>query len=412
MKHYLSAIFAFVSTVPSIIHLTTRKSLCFPSDNDDSYVTSDLSDIRQGKIYIQHNFLNPTEVQALRNDIRQLCEHKHTPFQLSGLSNRVVGDSNLFDKSDRLTCTITPTLIRGDSQYSYIRSVVEEKLDALKVMLQSSLSSTNQDSLQFNLAEMYYSICPQGSSLPRHQDERHEEMKGDRAWSEDTRRSISWLIYLNEEWGANATHSYGGEFRAYCRPSFSGVRCGSHDGNLQVGWLRYTDIVKECGDLKVQFHPVFLDSWVKTSAENDCDDFQWYPSSALYQLSLHNSQSSIKPTQDSRQSLSHREYISKPFSIHSPSWPKETDLVNPFDFIQALKAQLFDDDFQERFVGLEDISDQDCKTVDIQPSAGTLVLFDSVVVPHEVLEVQTDKRLAIAGWYHEKIIPFPSWYGT
>ena len=39
---------------------------------------------------------------------------------------------------------------------------------------------------------------------------------------------------------------------------------------------------------------------------------------------------------------------------------------------------------------------------DIVPRAGTLVLFDSVSLPHEVLAT-TRKRYGLQGWFHEKL---------
>ena len=44
---------------------------------------------------------------------------------------------------------------------------------------------------------------------------------------------------------------------------------------------------------------------------------------------------------------------------------------------------------------------------DIQPVAGTLLLFDSVAVPHEVLAVTAERpRVACTGWFHE-LLPAP-----
>lgn len=40
---------------------------------------------------------------------------------------------------------------------------------------------------------------------------------------------------------------------------------------------------------------------------------------------------------------------------------------------------------------------------DIAPEGGTLVLFDSVSVPHEVLATKVRERLAVVGWFHEKL---------
>lgn len=67
--------------------------------------------------------------------------------------------------------------------------------------------------------------------------------------------------------------------------------------------------------------------------------------------------------------------------------------------------------------------------VNVAPRGGTLVLFDSVTCPHEVLAVgalpsggvggtgdqgggdnaHAESRIALAGWFHEAQQPFPSW---
>jgi len=51
-----------------------------------------------------------------------------------------------------------------------------------------------------------------------------------------------------------------------------------------------------------------------------------------------------------------------------------------------------------------------CTSEDIDPRGGTLVLFDSVALPHEVRETLQGQRVALAGWLHEAVQPFPSWY--
>ena len=38
----------------------------------------------------------------------------------------------------------------------------------------------------------------------------------------------------------------------------------------------------------------------------------------------------------------------------------------------------------------------------IAPESGTLVLFDSVAVPHEVLATRSE-RYAVNGWFHEVV---------
>mmetsp|Transcript_20784 Transcript_20784/g.45083 ORF Transcript_20784/g.45083 Transcript_20784/m.45083 type:complete len:152 (-) Transcript_20784:544-999(-) len=42
---------------------------------------------------------------------------------------------------------------------------------------------------------------------------------------------------------------------------------------------------------------------------------------------------------------------------------------------------------------------------DFVPTRGTLVVFDSVTLPHEVTAVITGRRAALAGWFHEETQP-------
>ena len=42
---------------------------------------------------------------------------------------------------------------------------------------------------------------------------------------------------------------------------------------------------------------------------------------------------------------------------------------------------------------------------DVSPAGGTLVLFDSVALPHEVLPSVGRDRLACSGWFHERVYP-------
>ena len=398
-------------------------------ERSDSHelIGQDYSIIRKGGIYIQHDFITATEVTALQNDIKQL--YNSNQFIPSGLSNRVEGDTNEFGEEDRLTCTITPILPKGDD--SFIRQVVEEKLETLKHELEQNLLQENDAQMEgsnLDLAEMYYSISPKGSILPRHQDERHEDTKGEKGWMHDTRRSISWLIYLNNDWCTDSQDAAGegGQFRAYCRKCIENVQCGSHDGNLQIGWLSSLSSTED------NFEPVFLDSWVQMPTafsdnvdhnlyeeeETGCEQLKWCPMSALYRIrddtnELRTNQDHFKSdfTQSLERKYPNREYLSQPFGADSPGWPKETDL-DPSQFIEALASQLSDESIRQRFFGVEDIKGQGVKIVDVEPAAGTLVLFDSVVVPHEVLKVKSGERLAIAGWFHEPVQAFPDWYGT
>ena len=97
-----------------------------------------------------------------------------------------------------------------------------------------------------------YSRYGPGASLARHIDERHEELKGVRGWRESGRRSVSWLVYLNENWRPDD----GGALRCFERAARPASRVGATaNGDLQVGWLK--------GPTE---RPVFLDARARVDA--------------------------------------------------------------------------------------------------------------------------------------------------
>ena len=329
------------------------------------FVLQDFAIIRRGGVCVLRDWISHTEANILRKEIGMIRDSGS--FKPSGLSNRRAGDQNQFGEKDRLTFTLIED------------SPIETKLRKLCQELQDTLNCN------LELAEQYYSISPPGSFLPRHMDERHEETKGERGWFCTSRRSISWILYLTYgDWKA----SDGGELRLYCRETNHG-RCGANEGgDLQVGWLPTIDSESTNRD-KESFDAVFLDSWQKAAI-----DGEWRARSALYRLVD-----------------GERDYLSDPFGPDSPNWPSEPDL-KPGEFAIALSRQLKSPHDQTSFVGLEQIGDPNCITVDVAPRSGTLVLFDSATLPHEVLETQKGERMALAGWLHEAIQPFPAWYGT
>lgn len=144
------------------------------------------------------------------------------------------------------------------------------------------------------------------------------------------------------------------------------------------------------------FEPVFLDSWKKVYHEK-----KWVPRSALYRL---------KTIEGGGSATGHRrDYLSEAFGPDSPTWPCNQSL-EPDDFAAALALQLTSPQHQALFRGVEEW--KDAEIVDVAPIGGTLVLFDSVVVPHEVLPTkQGSDRIAMAGWFHEPVQDFPNWYG-
>ena len=90
----------------------------------------------------------------------------------------------------------------------------------------------------------------------------------------------------------------------------------------------------------------------------------------------------------------------------------------PIDFTKFMASQ-YQGSFQQistsrldpRFVSADATTDsapaslavEESSTMDVVPSAGTLVLFDSVSLPHQVQPVTGQRqRIAATGWYHEE----------
>mmetsp|Transcript_322 Transcript_322/g.1128 ORF Transcript_322/g.1128 Transcript_322/m.1128 type:complete len:226 (-) Transcript_322:114-791(-) len=219
---------------------------------------------------------------------------------------------------------------------------------------------------------MTYNWYEPGAKLGRHLDEHHEETKGPKGWTVPTRRSVTWLVYLNDEWQANE----GGALRTYPRAAPAAAPVGAHMGNLQVGWIGGT-------------LPVFLDA-----ATRDDGLLFLYSCGAGGLVTLLSDAFPMPP-----KPVEFGRFISKA--------PPGTD------FEQISTARL-----DPRFAGSgaeplrPSTQPEPLGQLDILPVGGTLVLFDSVTLPHQVLEVTARRpRLATTGWFHEDsqlfIPPFP-----
>lgn len=105
--------------------------------------------------------------------------------------------------------------------------------------------------------------------------------------------------------------------------------------------------------------------------------------------------------------FSPRRYISIDFESRDPITGKIRTSWEPFlkESAKSLFWRIEDLDAWERG---EDPAGSEVR--DVAPTGGSLVLFDSVSLPHQVLETLVGERLAVAGWFHEQQQPFPSWY--
>jgi len=231
--------------------------------------------------------------------------------------------------------------------------------------------------------------------LPRHTDEHHYELKkahpvasGDEnvkrlnqqghigyvQQAEATRRSVTWLVYLNDDWNAAVD---GGELRVHERLQPSAARVGARGPDLQIGWLRATATQPE--------EPVFLDAR-RPGVANCClvvcagdgvkRDLSFAPFSASPALYLAGG-----------------DFFARKLLIGDSRDAKRFHLIDaPKSAASAYLPAVGDagEDGGER-------------VRDIAPEGGTLVLFDSVSIPHEVLATRGRERLALSGWFHEKL---------
>lgn len=260
------------------------------------------------------------------------------------------------------------------------RTEFAERMKELRVQLAQALNRPTLAEEGKLKHEMTYNWYEPGAKLGRHLDEHHEETKGPTGWTVPTRRSVTWLVYLNEGW----TKEEGGALRCLPRSEASieknTVQVGCHEGNLQVGWVN--DGVD----------PVFLDVFRESGG------------AALYQVNNNNGEGE-------REILSERDF-------NVPA--------QPIDFSNFLKegirdsfAQISTSRLDPRFASAAGTTaaaasadnkisqhDFDCSDeptiLDVTPVAGTLVLFDSVSLPHLVREVTGKRqRIAATGWFHE-----------
>jgi len=258
----------------------------------------------------------------------------------------------------------------------------------LRTDLASNLNRPNLDVPQsasttmygFGSTEISYTRFGPGAYLKRHNDEHHEELKGIRGWEKPTRRSISWLIYLNEDdWDPNL---HGGQIRCFERKATPSVPVGSRpNGDLQIGWLRPIP-----GDGSSIEQPVFLDGRMRNN-DGYCAMYILPPDGG-------NELQYISKTFDPNPVLflAGGDFFARRLLIDNPT------LASRFHFIEPPKSPA-DKFFAKSQIQTDPIIDENA--VDIAPIGGTLVAFDSVSLPHEVLPTFIRDRWAVSGWYHE-----------
>ena len=330
--------------------------------------------IQSGRAYHQSNFLSEQDVMHFLNEIDQLDEE----FERSGLSN-TAAQTQGFGQQDRRVCPVPwwksmLDELRSFEEESSSQSSFHPAVHQINHLRSQFAKILNRPSmLDHNLAhECYYSVSTAGATLSRHMDERHEELKGPKGWLLPSRRSLSWLIYLTDDnWSLEEN---GGALRTFPQVGLAANdQIPSHEGNLQVGWL-----------LESQ-KPVYLNSWFIPNGSDE-------PHNVLYTLLEENS-----------------------VQLLSKAWLSETvHGLSVADFLSQEKSSLFLSGDGSDFVLLENrkLWDEDkppegSHVHDIAPTRGSLVVFDSVLLPHQVEAVKKGRRVALAGWFHEATQDMP-----
>lgn len=244
----------------SRLHLTT---ITQTNNGDESLLpTSAYSTIQDGKIAVIPNFIPEHEIVPLRADAQNLWEDGR--FSTDALAG--YGSTGKFDPTkDRAVLRLPQWKNESSGNFSN-----RQRLGALMANVRKELAyNLNRPNLDKGLAttmygkgstEISYTRFGQGAFLRRHVDEHHEELKSVDGWSKPTRRSISWLMYLNDfNWDGRKD---GGQLRCFARQQRPNGRIGAtSNGDLQIGWLRATAV-----DPKER--PVYLDS--KKHHHGDC----------------------------------------------------------------------------------------------------------------------------------------------
>ena len=363
--------------------------------------------IAAGQIAVVPQFLSATDITPLRHDAQHLfMDQQYSTDALAGY-----GSKGKFDpKKDRSVLKLpqwkNPQLGNAHLRHHQLGQLMHRVRTDLATNLQRpglthGIAASNRYGGALGSTEISYTRFGPGASLKKHVDEHHEEFKGVAGWSQPTRRSISWLLYLQAPDWIPARD--GGQLHCYQRavPPIVGTRVGcTTTGDVQIGWLTSRSSSTSSSSSSRGEIPVYLDA--KNHDHGDC---------AMYYLELPHSQSPQLPT---------RIYITKPFKTNPIMYMagsekivqhvliQDTTVARRFRLIEPAKAN-FEAFLHQTKSNAQNKNNGEYELLDVDPYGGTLVLFDSVTLPHEVLPTTNNReRWACSGWYHEDQQPPPS----
>ena len=200
------------------------------------------------------------------------------------------------------------------------------------------------------------------------------------------------MVYLNDNW----LDSEGGVLRCFPRSDVNmkenSYSVGAHEGNLQVGWVNESS-------------PVFLDAFRPSGG------------AALYRLIQTSKEDEREGNGEEENVIKYKRLILSAKDFDVPSQPIDFSIFLNEE-VKGSFEQISTSRLDPRFVSADttatatnnnagndriDFNCSDERTIlDVKPTAGTLVLFDSVSLAHLVREVTGKRqRIAATGWFHE-----------
>lgn len=92
-------------------------------------------------------------------------------------------------------------------------------------------------------------------------------------------------------------------------------------------------------------------------------------------------------------------YVTNEFDIHAADGSQRQDF-NPLLRPEYRSMKYYP--IENREAWDQGMIPEGSEIVDVACKGGRLALFDSVSLPHEVQQVKSGVRVALAGWFHEK----------
>eukprot|EP00566_Odontella_aurita_P013157 CAMPEP_0113562782 /NCGR_PEP_ID=MMETSP0015_2-20120614/20711_1 /TAXON_ID=2838 /ORGANISM="Odontella" /LENGTH=458 /DNA_ID=CAMNT_0000464703 /DNA_START=36 /DNA_END=1410 /DNA_ORIENTATION=- /assembly_acc=CAM_ASM_000160 len=328
---------------------------------------SAIEQLESGRAVVIRDWLSSEECALLRADVKQCFEDgEFTNFVLSRNPgkkiDREANDRWIMPSFYKSRGEDGPFADTGVGNFA-LRQRFKARMAEVKAALSTGLQDRPTLADDFRQThEMEYLRYGAGALLQRHVDEHHVEIQrpnGSRLPKKPnaTRRSVTWMVYLNDDWEAED----GGQLRLHERAEPSAAQVGARGPDLQVGWLRAMANEKEL--------PVFLDP-LRPGPENE--------NCMLYTVDASGNKRDLsqKPFANIALYLAGGDAMARKLMVDNASDTKRLHLIDaPKSLVSSILPPVSDagEDGGERIR-------------DIVPKAGTLVMFDSVSLPHEVLE--------------------------